>query len=311
MNTRRKMIQAKPDNPSKRWHLMNEAFHPLFVDDKRGQVEYWYNMVASGLQRDNFRRICNEMYRQDPATPDPSFNAAFTETVELEQVHLLLKNYGFVLSDTIGKPMARVWLLHCGTSSRDRKDFRAVFTGCQSTYERSSVMHTDYVAPDADKYPTDRTHNLRSVDWTNLNARSAMQDLEEQRRLHGAVTGSQLRRRSTTIAEEQRRFNSDGTLKPRITKPKNQFDGVNFLSSLGFDGVPSEEALAQLKANREAYREAEWYYVDKDGSTVYKARATKGSGFAATAGKSAKGEGGILGSFTSEPITRWVNKTCF
>ncbi|CAJ1035436.1 hypothetical protein Q4I30_007125 [Leishmania utingensis] len=302
MNTRRKMVQAKPDIPSTQWHLMNEAFYPLFEADKRQHVEYWYNMAATGVQRDIFRRICSAIYQQDPATPDPIFDADFTETVELEEVRLLLKNYGAVLSDTVGKPKTRVWLLHCGKSNRDRNEFRSVFTGCQTTYERRSVMHTDYVAPDADSYPDNRTHFVRRVDWTSLKKREAMVGLEAERRTYGGVVGSQL---------DKLPVNSDGKPIQRITKPKNQFDGVNFLASLGFDGVPMEEAVAQLKAKQEAHLEAEWYYVDKDGSTVYKARSTKGPAVGATASKPEKVEGGILASVTPGPMTRWVNKTCF
>ncbi|GET91978.1 hypothetical protein, conserved [Leishmania tarentolae] len=310
MNTRRKMVQSKPNVPSTHWHLMSEDFYPIFEADKRQHVEYWYNMTATGLQRDIFRRICNAIYQQDPTTPDPTFNVAFTETVELEQVRLLLKNYGVVLSDNVGKPKTRVWLLHCGKSSRDRNEFRSVFTGCQTTYERRSVMNTDYVAPDPDSYPDDRTHFVRSVDWTSLKTREEMAKLEAQRRANGGVMGSQLEKLPSIIAEERRRMNNGGKPLQRTTKPKNQFDGVNVLSSLGFDGVPAEEALAQLKANRDAHREAEWYYVEKDGSTVYKARITKGATVGAAASSSQRGEGGILSSVTSEPMTRWVNKTC-
>ncbi|CBZ30031.1 conserved hypothetical protein [Leishmania mexicana MHOM/GT/2001/U1103] len=310
MNTRRKMTQAKPDVPSTHWHLMSEDFYPLFEVDRRQHVEYWYNMTATGVQRDIFRRICNAIYRQDPATPDPIFNVAFCETVELEQVSLLLKNYGSVLSDNVGKPKTRVWLLHCGKSSRDRNEFRSVFTGCQTTYERRSVMHTDYVAPNPASYPADRTHFVRSVNWTSLKTREAMLNLEAQRRANGGVMRSQMDKLASTIAGEQRRMNSDGKPMQRTSKPKNQFDGVNVLSSLGFDGVPAEEAVAQLKAKQNAHREAEWYYVDKDGSTVYKARPTKGPTVASVARRPERGEGGILASVTSEPMTLWVNKTC-
>ncbi|KAK7201370.1 hypothetical protein NESM_000199400 [Novymonas esmeraldas] len=315
MNTRRKMIQAKPEKPSTRWHVMHETFYPIFDADKRPHVEYWYNMAATGVQRDIFRRICSGIFQQSPATPDPTFDADFTETVELQQVHLLLTNYGVVLSDTEGKPKTRVWLLHCGTSRRDRNEFRSVFTGCQTTYERRSVFQTDYTAPESESYPADRTHYVRSVDWTSLKTREEMQALEAERRARGAVTVSQLGKRPTIIAEEQRRINGDGSLVQRTTKPKNQFDGVNFLSSLGFAGVPSEEAVAALRAKQLAHREEDWYYVDKDGSTVYKARSTRSyaAASAAAPGSSAsKGEGGgLLSTVTSEPMTRWVNKTCY
>ncbi|KAG5469856.1 hypothetical protein CUR178_01997 [Leishmania enriettii] len=313
MNTRRKMIQAKPDVPSTKWHLMHEAFCPLFEEDKRQHVEYWYNMAATGVQRDIFRRICHAIYAQDPATPDPTFDAPFTEAVELEQVHLLLKNYGVVLSETVGKPKTRVWLLHCGTSNRDRSEFRSVFTGCQSTYERRSVMHTDYVAPDADSYPDDRIYFKRSIEWTGVKKQKEMQRLEAQRLAHRGVTETRPDGCPTAavIDRQQRSTNSDDKPRPRITKPKNQFDGVNFLSPLGFDGVPPEEAIAQLKAKQDAYREAEWYYVDKDGSTVYKTRSATGAAVATAGDRSKKDDGGILSTVTSEPMTRWVNKTCF
>ncbi|KAG5469508.1 hypothetical protein LSCM1_02731 [Leishmania martiniquensis] len=313
MNTRRKMMQVEPNVPSTKWHLMNEAFYPLFEDDKRPHVEYWYNMVATGVQRDIFRRICHAIYEQDATTPDPTFDAHFTETVEREQVYLLLKNYGVVLSDAVGKPKARVWLLHCGKSNRDRNEFRSVFTGCQSTYEQRSVMHTDYLPPDADSYPDDRIYFKRSVEWNSLKKQKERQSLEAQRLTCLGVSESQAATCSATgsIDEQQRRTNSDEKPRSRITKPKNQFDGVNFLSSLGFDGVPTDEAIAQLKAKQSAYREAEWYYVDEDGCTVYKARCAKGSTVPATDGTPKKNDGGILSSVTSEPMTRWVNKTCF
>lgn len=314
MNTRRKLMQAKPEKPSAQWHLMSESFYPLFTTDKRQHVEYWYNMAATGMQREKFRAICKGIYQQDPSTPDPTYASATTATVEIEQVRLLLKNYGVVLSDAEGKPKARTWLLHCGTSSRDRNDFRSVFTGCQTTYENRSVMQVDYVAPEAESYDADRTHFVRSVDWSSLKSREEMQALETERRQKSgtaATTAVSLNKRASTIEEERR---CAAHPKPRTTKPKSQFDNVNVLATLGYDGVPPEEAIAQLKAKRDADHDAEWYYVDKDGSTVYKAKSTKGQpGGGAAAGpaaaRSSKG-GGILTSVTSEPMTRWVNKTC-
>ncbi|KAL7695451.1 hypothetical protein N2W54_001368 [Lotmaria passim] len=305
MNTRRKLVQAEPEKPSTQWHLMNEAFHPLFDPSKQAHVEYWYNMTATGRQRDQFRTICNGIFQQDPATPDPVFASATTATVEQEQVRLLLKHYGAVLSDREGKAKARVWLLHCGTSNRDRNEFRSVFTGCQSTYEKRSVMHTDYIAPEADSYPNDRTHFVRSADWNSVKSREEMQALEAERRERLGAGAVRLDKRPSAIEEEQRNAQHP---KPRVTKPKNQFDGINVLATLGYQDVPAEEAIAQLKAKREANHDAEWYYLDKDGSTVYKAKGTKKQAGAA-AGSSEDG-GGILTSVTSEPMARWVNKTC-
>jgi hypothetical protein len=311
MNTRRKLMQAKPERPSTRWHLMNESFYPLFDASKHPHVEYWYNMAASGLQRDQFRAICKGIYQQDPTTPDPVYATTTTGIVEKEQVRLLIKNYGVVLSDEEGKAKAKVWLLHCGTSNRDRNEFRSVFTGCQTTYEKRSVMHTDYVAPEAESYSADRTHFVRSVDWNSMKSREEMQALEAERRERGGAVANQLDRRPSVVEAEQRNATHP---KPRVTKPKNQFDGVNVLASLGYSDVPAEEAIAQLKAKRAADHDGEWYYVDKDGSTVYKAKNSKGHAGGPAGGESAAGsstgKGGILTSVTSEPMARWVNKTC-
>lgn len=309
MNTRRKMMQAKPENPSTQWHLMSESFYPLFEASKHAHVEYWYNMAATGIQRDQFRAICKGMYQQDPSKPDPVFASATTAAVEKEQVRLLLKNYGVVLSDGEGKPKARVWLLHSATSNRDRNEFRAVFTGCQTTYENRSVMQKDYVAPEAESYSADRTHFVRSVDWSSLKTREEMQALDSERRARSGAAPVNLNKRPSAVEEERRNALHP---KPRVTKPKNQFDGVNVLATLGYEGVPPEEAIAQLKAKRDADQDAEWYYVDTDGSTVYKAKSSKGHAGGARSGAAAGSSngGGLLTSVTSEPMTRWVNKTC-
>ncbi|KPA81086.1 hypothetical protein ABB37_04444 [Leptomonas pyrrhocoris] len=309
MNTRRKLVQAKPEHPSTQWHLMKESFYPIFEADKRAHVEYWYNMAATGMQRDQFRAICKGIYEQDPAKPDPAYAAALTETVEKEEVRLLLKNYGVVLSDSEGKPKAQTWLLHCGTSRRDRNGFRSVFAGCGTSYERRSVMHTDYVAPEAENYAIDRTHFVRSVDWNSLKSREEMQALEAERRACGGAVASDLDKRPSLIEAERRNAEHQ---KPRTTKPKNQFDGVNVLATLGYTDAPAEEVIARLKAKREADRDAEWYYVDKDGCTVYKAKGLKGHAGGPAAGTAAgSGEdGGILSTVTREPMTRWVTKTC-
>ncbi|KPI88141.1 hypothetical protein ABL78_2774 [Leptomonas seymouri] len=309
MNTRRKLIQAKPEIPSTQWHLMKEPFYPLFDADKRAHVEYWYNMVATGPQRDQFRAICKDIYQQDPTKPDPVLISATTTVLEKEQVRLLLKNYCSVLSDSEGKPKTRVWLLHCGTSYRDRNAFRSVFTGCQISFEKRSVMHTDYVAPEAESYSIDRTHFVRSVNWNSQKNREEVQALEAERRARGGVVASVLDKRASAIEEERRNAMHP---KPRFTKPKNQFDGVNVLASLGYTEMPPEETIAQLRAKREADQDAEWYYVDKDGSTVYRAKGLKGHvGGPATGAAAASSKGnGIIESVTSEPMTRWVSKTC-
>lgn len=285
---------------------MNEAFYPIFLEEKREQVEFWYNMVATGCQRNQFRRICNEIFVQDPNKADPTYAASYTAIVDVEDARLILKYYGLVLSEDIGKPRARTWLLHIGTNHRIRDEFRSCFTGCQTEFRSESVMHKDYQPPEEEHYLKDRTHFVRSVDWSSIGVREKMKLLEEHRRSMGGVNVSTLDKRASQIAEERL-----ATLRPRerVTKPKNQFDGVNVLTTLGYTETEQEEAVKQLKAKVEADRQVEQYYVDADGCTVYKARATHGQAGRAN-GTSAPGDGGILSTVTSEPIARWVTKTC-
>lgn len=68
MNTRRKLIQPKASAPSTTWRVMHEEFHPIFLAEAREHVEDWYNLGATGQQRDLFRGICSEIYKANPNT---------------------------------------------------------------------------------------------------------------------------------------------------------------------------------------------------------------------------------------------------
>lgn len=294
MNTRRKTIQAKPSKPSVRWHLQHVAYHPLFVPESHEHIEYWYNIGATGVQRDLFRTICSEIFAQDSSKADPTYPADFTAMVNLEEAHLMLKYFGRLLTDDVGKPRVRVWILH-EANRRRREHFRAVFAGVQTVFEKRSVMHTDYVPPEAEAYLQDRTHYHRRVDWTSLKARREMQQLQETR---AASQGTFLDKHPSAIVAER-----DSVGQPRFTKPKSQFDGVNVLASFGYGDVPVEEAISDLKVRQHAHLEAERYYVDTDGSTVYKAGVPRRK---ETTAKNS----GILQSVTSDPITHWKVKVC-
>lgn len=287
MNTRRKFIQPKPDRPSSHWHLMKEAYHSIFLPEVREHVEYWYNMGATGAQREFFRDICKEIYAQDPNVADPTYPSEYTAFVDKEEAMLMLKNFGLTLTD-LGKQKARAWILHAANRRR-RDHFRDVFTGCQTVFHNISVMKNDYAPPEDFRYPDSRTFFHRDVDWTSLRGRNNIQKLREQREKEAGME------REKKLAEPQY---------PRVTKPKNQFDGVNVLSTLGFGDMPAEEAIAKMKARRDAHQESEMYYVDADGSTVYRAGVLYKA-------NSSKSEGyNIMAGVTDEPIAEWKVKVC-
>lgn len=287
MNTRRKFIQPKPDIPSSHWHLMQQAYHSIFLPEYRDHVEYWYNMGATGVQRDFFRDICKEIYAQNPDAEDPAYPSEFTAVVHKEEADLMIKNYGLTLTD-LGKKKARAWILHVANRRR-RDNFRDVFTGCQTIFKNLSVMKADYTPPEDYRYPDSRTYFHRDVDWTSLRGRTNIQKLAEMREKEAGF---------------EREKKLAGPPQPRVTKPKNQFDGVNVLSTLGFGNMPPEEAIAQMKARRDAHQESEMYYIDTDGSTVYRA----GVQYKANSNKN---EGyNILAGVTDEPIGEWKVKVC-
>eukprot|EP00796_Vickermania_ingenoplastis_P008443 gene8443-5921_t len=287
MNTRRKFLQPKPDVPSSHWHLMKESYHVIFVPEYRDHVEYWYNMGATGVQRDLFRDICKEIYAQNPDAADPDYPSEFTALMHKEEAYLMLKNFGLTLTD-LGQRKARVWILHVANRRR-RDNFRDVFTGCQSIFKNISTMKTDYAPPEDYRYPDNRTYFHRDVDWTSLRGRNNIQKLNEQREKEAGL--------------EREMKLEVGPQRPRFTKPKNQFDGVNVLSTLGYGDMSPEEAIAQMTARRNAHQESEKYYVDKDGSTVYRA----GVQYKAT---SSKGEGrNLIGGVITEPIGEWKVKS--
>lgn len=266
---------------------MHECYHPLFLAESRDHVEYWYNMGATGVQRDLFRDICKEIYVQNANAEDPTYISEYTGIVNKEEAHLMVKNFGLTLSDT-GKQKARVWILH--VANRRRRDhFRDVFTGCQTIFKNISTMKADYISPEEETYPDQRTYFHRDVDWTSLRGRQNIQKLSEEReRLAGLE-------RASAAAK---------CTKPRFTKPKNQFDGVNVLSTLGLGDMDPETAIEQMKARRDAHQEAEMYYVDTDGSTVYRA-----GGKNLVSNRNEKGYSLIAG-VTDEPIAEWKVKVC-
>ncbi|EKG03364.1 hypothetical protein TCSYLVIO_005592 [Trypanosoma cruzi] len=252
MNTRFRKLSPLPQKPSVKWHLMHEEYHPIFAPERREQVEYWYNKTATGRQRNTFRRICQEMYTLDPDKEDPVYTAEYTCQVSFCEVKMMIKHYGAVLSD-LGKRLARVWILHVATP-REKENFREVFTGAQSLFCPVTVMKADYTPPDEDAYKEiDRTNFLCSVDWTNLEAQEKRKQVHQQRYFS----------KSLSLASNR----------PRVTKPKNQFDGVSPLATLGYAG-DSEEAISTLRKKLEETRESDRYFT-VDGHTVYIAGGPK------------------------------------
>lgn len=288
MNTRREFVKAKPDRPSTKWHLMNEAYHPLFLPELYAHIEYWYNVGATGVQRDYFREICQEIYKQDGEKPDPVFPLAYTQLVRTEEATLMLKNFGETLTE-LGKKKSRVWILY-ESNSRRRDIFRDVFAGCQTTLKRLSTMKADYTPPSTDYSDMDRIHFHRNVDWTSLRGRKNIQKLAEMR--------------AQTIANDNA-IKLEGSPKPRFVKPKRQMEGVSVLNTFGYGDMPPEEAIAALKARRDAHQESEMYYVDTDGSTVYRA------GVHHKSSASRRGDGyNFMVGVTSEPMSEWKVKVC-
>ncbi|KEG09851.1 hypothetical protein DQ04_04531010 [Trypanosoma grayi] len=232
---------------------MHEEYYPIFAPEYREQVEYWYNKTATGKQRNTFRRICQEIYAQDPDKEEPVYCALYTRQVAQCEVKVMMKNYGIVLSD-LGRKLARVWIMHVA-SRRDKESFREVFTGAQSRFLPVSVMKTDYVPPDEEVYgEVDRSNFLCSVDWSNPEAQEERQRLRQQR------FGS----RRLTVPSNR----------PRVTKPKNQFDGVSALATLGYAGADEEETIKTLRKKLDEHAELDRYYT-VDGCTVYVAGGSK------------------------------------
>ncbi|ORC91567.1 uncharacterized protein TM35_000051630 [Trypanosoma theileri] len=253
MNTRHRKLAPIPYKPSEKWHLMHEEYFPIFVPDRREQVEYWYNKTATGQQRDAFRRICERMYAQDPNKQEPEYSAAYTRNIAICEVKVMLKEYGEVLSE-LGKRLARVWILHEATR-RDKETFREIFTGAQTLFIPVSVMKADYVAPDEEVYKDmDRSNFLSSVDW------SSSKESEKRQELHRKKFGEK------RLTLEQQR--------PRVTKPKNQFDGINPLATLGYTDISEEEAVVKLREKLEEHANSDRYYT-VDGCTVYVAGNSK------------------------------------
>lgn len=292
---------------------MHEPFKDIFAPEAHEHVEDWYNLGATGAQRDLFRSICGEIYKADPNAPDPANRAPYTLIVEREEADLMVKYFTSTLTD-LGKRKTRSWILH-STNSRRRESFRDVFAGCQTVFQKKSVMQKDYTPPEQQYYIRDNTYYHRSVDWTSLRARKNMQELQMERDGSAAAaanaekdgTTCDLQRRPSAIAAERL-----GKGKPRFTKPKNQFDGVSNLKDLGYpDDIPAEVVIEQLKAKHKAFVQEHSYYTDKDGCTVYvAANAGPNSGKAAGGAGAARtvAGGGILASVTSDPISQWKVK---
>lgn len=290
MNTRRKFIQPKPSRPSIHWRLMKEPYHILFEAKFFDHIEYWYNMCATGVQRDLFREICKEIFLQDPEEPEPPFLTKYQEVVKLNGADLMIKNYGLTLSE-LGKKKARIWIVKT-TTQRPLDNFRDVFTGCQTVFQRISVMHNDYKALEPESYPTQKLFYHKKVDWTSLKERNQMQEWAARKEKEAP---------STTIIKPIEFQRPDG----RLTKPKSQFDGVNVLSTLGLGHLPPEAAIEQLKARRDANQESMQYYTDCNNATVYRAGVQHKS----VASNRTEGSS-ILAAVSSEPMAEWKVKVC-
>lgn len=290
MNTRRKFIQPKPSKPSTHWHLMREPYHVLFQVKFHEHVEYWYNMCATGVQRDLFRQICKEVFLQDPNEPEPVFTTKFQEVLKKGGAETMIKNYGCTLNET-GKQKARLWILKT-SAQRPLDNFRDVFTGCQTVFQIMSVMHKDYVSPEPEDYPSNKLFYHLKADWSSLKDRKLMQEWAVRKEKEVV---------STNIIKSIELPRPEG----RFTKPKSQFDGVNVLSGLGLGHLPPDVAIAQLKARRDANQESQQYYTDPSGTTVYRA------GVQRKAGSSNMNDGyNILEGVTSEPMAEWKVKVC-
>ncbi|CCW60887.1 unnamed protein product [Phytomonas sp. EM1] len=300
MNTRRKLLQAKDSVPSTKWHLMNEEYHIIFLPEWREHVEYWYNMGATGQQRELFRLICSEIYVQDETKPDPTYSTQYTATKCKEEANLLIKYYGKVLTK-LGKDRARVWILHVARNGWRRcTDFRDVFTGCQTIFENKSVLHADYLPPEPQCYPTDRSNFKKSTELMILKSQSSTQATP--------VALSETEKFDKMLMEKRPTYivNACAEPKTRFTKPKNQFDGFNIVKTLGYSDESPEKTIEQLKAKQAAFQESETYCVDKDGSTIYKAEPVTST----RQRMAATGNGRILDCATSDPIAQWRVKIC-
>lgn len=269
---------------------MKEPYHVLFQEKFHEHVEYWYNMCATGVQRDLFRQICKELLLQEPNEPEPIFPAKFQEVLRKGEADMMIKNYGLTLNDT-GKQKARLWILKTSTQ-RLRDNFRDVFTGCQTMFQIISVMHKDYTHLEPEDYPANKLFYHSKADWSSLKDRKLMQEWAVRKEKEII---------STNIVKPIDLPRPEG----RFRKPKNQFDGVNVLTDLGLGHLPSEVAIAQLKARRDANQESEQYYMDPSQATVYRA------GVQRKAGSSNKNDGyNILAGVTSEPMAEWKVKVC-
>ncbi|CCW71465.1 unnamed protein product [Phytomonas sp. Hart1] len=300
MNTRRKFLEAKLRVPSTKWHLMNEAYYIIFLPEWREHVEYWYNLGATGQQRDLFRRICSEIYAQDATKPDPTYSTQYNAIQSKEEAKLLIKYYGKVLTKS-GQDRARVWVLHVARNAwRPLNDFRDIFTGCQTIFKNESVLHADYLPPEPQYYPTDRSLFKKSTELLSLELQSKAQQTP-------AVL-TEVDQHEKMMAEKRPTYIVDTCEKSKtfFAKPKNQFDGFNILKTMGYSNESPEKTIAQLRAKQSAYQESETYCVEKDGSTFYKAEPVTST----RQRTAATGNGRILDCVTSDPITHWRVKIC-
>ncbi|KAG8341257.1 hypothetical protein ERJ75_000329500 [Trypanosoma vivax] len=254
MLTRRPRVAAAVEKPSVAWHLMSGTYCSIFLPDRCEQVEYWYNKVATRVQREVFRRLCHEIHNQDPDRGVPRGVAMYTVQYKTCEAKTIIKYHGSVLSE-LGRKKAYAWLLH-DSNRRDREYFTEIFTGLEVSFTPQSVMKKDYKAPDVDSYgDIDRTHFLSSIDW--FNPESKRNRTREQVMKYGSG------------------LNSLRVEKISAKKPKGQLDGFSPLVVLGMGGGAGENE----KVRESLKSEQPERYFTVDGCTVFVAggRARKQS----------------------------------
>nr|CCC94859.1 unnamed protein product [Trypanosoma congolense IL3000] len=249
---RRKEAIVK-EQPSLTWHLMSEEYHPMFVAGSSERIEYWYNKIATRVQRESFRRICKEIFYQQQDRESPHFDQLYSEQYCRCEAETMIRYYGSLLT-AFGKKAAQNWIMH-DASGRDKTLFTEVFTALQVSFVPKSVMKTDFVTPNKEAYEgIDRSNFLSSIDWYNPESKRNLPRVDRIRF-------------GTAVGPTQRRATE------RVIRRRGQFEGVSPLVALGYTG-DMEEEIEKLQVKQQQGEESERYYT-VDGCTVYVAGGRK------------------------------------
>ena len=231
-----------------RWHTLRGSFVSFFRSDVLGNVEVWYNTVASPASRDAFQTAVKQIRKVEPKG-DAEMAGHKDSVCSHVAVHFA-NIYGTILSED-GRKQLATWALVA--SEADLEKVRLTFTAIQSTLNPMSETRESFPS----KLPqlSSKMWHRKRIDWMSKKVHLQMQRSADNPMIgsHGGLYPS------PQIAACSISSNCDGGAR----KGRGGDVRKSLIES-------STDALETLRAKREAAANSLLSTTDSSGCVVYR-----------------------------------------